>query len=88
MKLIVCPKCDDVLSLRTDRERICECGRSGGRYTDDLNAEIWGEAIPIGIANSSFIAALRARPDAGLGSRFEAFVIPRTCPTVHVKTAA
>ena len=82
MKLIVCFNCNDVISLR-NQERTCCCGESGGHYTDSLNAVVWGKAIPLGFNNRSFIDALKNRPDSGLGSMFEAFVIPKECPTVR-----
>lgn len=83
MKLIYCTHCDDIVKL-THEPRTCECGRSGGRYfSDGLNAEIWGDAVPLGIANPSFAEALKNRPKSGhQGSRFEAFVIPEECSTV------
>jgi hypothetical protein len=84
MKLIYCPDCSDMVRL-TLRKRSCACKKSWGKYTDNLNAVIGGIAIPIGISNSSFVDALWKRPQEGLGSRFEAFVIPKICPTVEQK---
>ncbi|MEM9947990.1 MAG: hypothetical protein AAF810_18280 [Cyanobacteria bacterium P01_D01_bin.36] len=49
---------------------------------DGVQARLWGDAIPLGIVNSSFAAAVRARPEEGAGERFKAFVIPVECPTV------
>lgn len=83
MKLIFCPECQDVVKLAMT-ERRCECGLVAGRYTDNLNAEINEAAIPLGIANSSLVGALRLRPDEGMGMEFTAFVIPRACPTIKV----
>lgn len=82
MKLLYCPKCSDVVKLGHNSPRTCVCRASGGRYVDNLNAEIWGEAIPLGFANSSLMMALRAQPESGLGKEFTAFVIPRVCPTI------
>jgi hypothetical protein len=82
MKLIMCTKCFDIVKcLRTDRT--CQCGQSGGKYAEDgLYATYWGSAVPLGFANSSFVRALKNQPfEAGLGERFEAFVIPEICPT-------
>lgn len=87
MKLILCPDCNDITSLRSDQIKVCACGRSGGRYVDELNAEIWGRAIPLGFANSTVVTALERRPDAGQGSTFTAFVIPYVCSTVAVVDA-
>lgn len=81
MKLIFCPECSDVVRL-VDYSRQCECGKSTGRYLDEVNAITTGLAIPLGIANPSLLEALNNRPEEGLGSRFEAFVIPRKCPTI------
>jgi len=41
--------------------RSCKCGKSSGRYTDSLNAEIKGLAVPMGIHNRSIAEALRTR---------------------------
>jgi len=84
IKLIYCPQCQDVVRL-IDDSRWCECGESGGRYTDELNALVWGEAVPLGIHNEIFKWALSARPQSGLGSCFDAWVIPVECPTVRSK---
>ena len=82
MKLIYCPKCQDVRKLDF-AITVCSCGASKGWYDDDaLNAVIKGEAIPIGFANDSFVNALRKRRPTGFGKRFDAFVIPEDCPTV------
>lgn len=84
MKLIFCPKCQDVLKLQPFK-RNCQCGAAFGYYLNEINAEIGGKAIPVGFANSSFAEALRSRPETGSGSRFEAFVIPKTCETIKEK---
>lgn len=57
MKLVFCPLCYDIVSLRR-KIRTCACGKSAGVYVDSSRAVISGEAIPIGIANSSFGSAL------------------------------
>jgi len=82
MKLFYCPKCKSIASLSKE-PRFCDCHRSGGVYTDDIHAEIWGAAIPLGIANDSFLQALQERPDKGLGKEFIAFVIPRHCVSIR-----
>jgi len=51
MKLILCPKCDDIFKLSRTLKS-CECGAARGRYLEDgLYAEINMVAIPIGLAN-------------------------------------
>jgi hypothetical protein len=81
MKLIFCPKCQDIVRL-IQTLRKCECGLSWGNCTDELNATIGGYAIPLGLDNSEFKQALQNRPKVGLGSRFDAWVIPHSCGTV------
>lgn len=66
----------------TKHLRTCQCGRSQGRYVDDLTAVFHGEtAVPLGFNNASFDAALQAQPLDGEGRDFIAFVIPQKCPT-------
>jgi hypothetical protein len=84
MKLLLCESCGDIFNLVTGRTKACHCGAASGRYLDDgLLAQITG-GIPLGVANASFEAALHLRPRDGLGSRFTAFVIPTSCPTIKV----
>jgi len=72
----------DVLALHR-AWRFCICGKSGGAFIDELNAEVMGEAISLGFAMTSFIRAINSRPDKGWGKEFEAFVVPRTCNTIR-----
>lgn len=82
MKMIYCPKCHDVCKLRR-KQVSCQCGASSGWYKrDGLNAVVAGMAIPIGFQNSSFVRALKNQPEEGRGEVFEAFVIPKECPTI------
>ena len=83
MKLIFCPKCEDVIKLQKQEIRFCKCEKSAGYYLNNLDAAICGEAIPIGFANQSFVEALKNRPEMGMGERFEAFVIPHKTPTIN-----
>lgn len=84
MKFIFCPHCEDIVRLKRET-RYCQCRSSWGRYTDDANAIINNVAIPLGLANSTLVKALKERPKSGLGSRFTAFVIPEECPTIRVE---
>lgn len=65
-----------------DFKRECKCGASSGRYVGSLDAEISGPAIPLGFDNMSLVFAIHNRPDSGMGSRFEAFVIQRECASI------
>lgn len=82
MKLLLCKKCLDLISLHIDEKRMCKCGSVGGKYTDGLNAVYFGDmAVPIGFANITLIAAIHNQPEDGMGEDFTAFVIPKVCPT-------
>ena len=60
MKLILCPKCDDMFKLSRTLKS-CKCGLSQGRYlADGLYAQINMAAVPIGIANSTLARGLVA----------------------------
>lgn len=82
MKLIYCPKCNDVFRLFYEK-RTCKCGKSSGWYNDVLYAYISGDAIPLGFDNAEFRRAIEERPGDGLGKMFSAFVIPKKCATVE-----
>lgn len=84
MKLIFCASCRDIVKLRLGTYRTCFCGESGGRYIDRVNAHIGGKAIPLGIRNDEFYAAIRNQPREGAGEEFCAFVIAEECPTIEV----
>ena len=86
MKLLFCIKCSDIFSL-TMEERTCKCGKSSGKYVDQINAEIKGDCMSIGFANQSFLDALRRQhienkyydgneDTCCKGQEFTAFVIP------------
>lgn len=82
MKLIFCPQCRDIVALHRQL-RTCLCGRAYGQYVDEVNAIYGGGAVPLGIANASLAHALQHRPESGRGVRFEAFVIPKRCPSMY-----
>jgi hypothetical protein len=82
MKLLMCLECQDVFKLRLNKERICLCGKCGGKYIDELNAVYWGRSILIGFDNVSLHLAIMNRPKEGLGKEFNAFVIPENCDTI------
>ncbi len=87
MKLILCPKCNDVIRL-IDIKRACRCGKSWGFYKDKRNAIINSVAVPIGIDNKSLAYAVRNRAltDSELNSiKVDTFIIPYVSRTVEVK---
>ena len=86
MKLLFCTNCTSIFNL-TKKPKTCECGKSKGHYTDDLNAVHSGPSIPIGFANSSFLKAIKIQNYLNkceansedvccAGEEFTAFVIP------------
>ena len=85
MKLLYCNTCRDIVKLNRTT-RTCQCGATGGHYKQDgLNAIYYGPAIPLGFANCSFHEAIDSQPEFGMGTNYNAFVIPKVCPTmVHV----
>ncbi len=83
MKLVLCKKCWDVIKLEKT-VRTCKCGSAGGKYLNDIQAVYYGsEAIPLGFNNSSLLKALQDQPEYGAGWPFDAFVIPKECPTME-----
>jgi len=83
MKLVLCKNCQDVIRL-FDEYRFCKCGKSGGRYIDDVVAVYWGtHAIPLGFDNGSLSMAVINQPpqNAPTGECFTAFIIPKQCRT-------
>lgn len=58
MKLLCCLDCADIFSL-SSKEKSCGCGKTSGKYIDDLNAVYSGNAQPIGFSNKSFRLALQ-----------------------------
>ena len=83
MKLLYCNTCRDIVKL-SRTTRTCQCGATGGHYREDgLNAIYYGPAIPLGFANSSFRDARDNQPEFGMGTVYNAFVIPKVCPTME-----
>jgi hypothetical protein len=92
MKLLLCSKCSDIRALRVTTWIRCRCHRSRARYQDENGvAEIGGEyAFLLGVANDSFVAALRreradreSNIERALGHEFTAFIIPHASVRVR-----
>lgn len=93
MKLILCKYCHDLIKLN-EQDRLCDCGRSGGRYLEDgHHAVMWGKALPVGIDNNTFVQAcqyLNFEPEDETGAvlkfiglEFKAFLInEKECSTI------
>ena len=83
MKLLFCLSCHDAFKL-SSKPRQCECGKTCGRYLDDINAIYHGIAAqPMGFSNQSLTLAMRIIrvADGPLGTPFDAFLIPEPCAT-------
>lgn len=77
MKLLYCSLCEDIRALQLDSIVVCRCGKTSGRYTDNVNAEYIGAGYLLGISNASFaLATRRYRADSTQNVPFEAFTIP------------
>ena len=84
MKLLYCNTCRDIVKL-SRTTRTCQCGVTGGHYKEDgLHAIYYGPAIPLGFANNSFSEARDNQPEFGMGTVYNAFVIPKVCPTMEL----
>ena len=82
MKLLFCRECEDIFNL-SFREKNCSCGKTKGKYLDNLNATYSGPAVPLGFSNLTFAQAIRRHSKKKLihGDNFTAFVIPKDCLT-------
>lgn len=68
MKLLICTWCNSVFNLKKNEIKTCSCGRCGGQYTNEIDAEYWGDkqtTYLIGFANSTLVTALRDQRDLG-----------------------
>ena len=81
MKLLYCPKCDDVFKLAYAK-RSCKCGKVSGKYLLDGLQAVYTGGVPLGFANSSLLIAIKNQRPGGLGREFIAFVIPKNCATM------
>ena len=79
MKLLYCKNCRDVVRLIKEN-RYCLCGKSSGMYLDNVNAVYSGNAVPLGINNSSFNEAVFYQKEKE-SITFDAFVIEKQCKT-------
>ena len=96
MKLLICLDCMDIFNLKK-HEKVCGCGKTKGKYIDDIKAEYSGNAMPIGFANSSFSAAYHeqrkkdklnfAKSDFTKGTEFTAFFIPASAKSINKVTS-
>jgi hypothetical protein len=91
MKLLMCPKCSTVRSIRLERTT-CDCGQVVAQYDPNRLTCKWnGQGELLGFTNSSFIGALREQRFSGdrkdgLGYTFTAFVIPHSAQSIVIDT--
>ena len=84
MKLLYCQECTDIVRLRVNQIRSCQCGKCSGEYVDKKLVRVSENAILIGFDNPSLKKALKHIPDDGQGEQFVAFIIPRKCDCVVI----
>lgn len=87
MKLLLCRECGDVIKLQPGTPRSCLCGKSAGRYLDDLSTVEQTEgSISIALHNHDLRDAVEAfddSPDAWAPLMvLRAYVNPRSEPDV------
>jgi hypothetical protein len=82
MKLILCPKCSDVVKCGMKKKRYCKCRKSWGMYVDELFADIGGYAVSVCFGNRSFVEALIKQPETGRGYEFTAWIPSRHCENI------
>ena len=58
MKLLFCPECGAMFSLRIGITKTCDCGRVSGQYNDRCQAEVNGKGIAVAIGNGSLHDAI------------------------------
>jgi hypothetical protein len=98
MKLIFCPKCQDVFKLHREM-KFCHCKTVFGRYHEDgLHAIVSRHAIVLGFDNLSLAKALEEKLGVPLSKfdlrkerkpydksiKLEAFIIPDDARTVEI----
>jgi hypothetical protein len=86
MKLLFCKNCEDLYRLfPSEHFRFCKCGKTGGKYINDLDAVYFekeeGIVVPLGLDNDKFHFAINHQRYEGQGNMFDAFVIPIKCRT-------
>lgn len=60
MKLLNCMECHDVQAM-TFTERTCFCGKSKGKYVNEVKVEVSGPSRVIGMRNDDYFASMRTR---------------------------
>lgn len=81
MKLLFCPKCQDIVRLLY-HTRSCRCGFTSGKVIHQHDA-YYTNGIPMGINNSSLVEAIKNQPESGIGIEFKAFIVPKQCSSFH-----
>lgn len=83
MKLLFCPTCRTIINIVADEKTQCRCGKSWGRYINNIEAEFNKHAVPIGFNNKSFRSAYMYKDDSIL-NRFIAFFINNKADNVKI----
>ncbi len=88
MKLMYCIHCGDVLALRYIR-RACSCGKSIGRSTLHVEAEVSGPCVVLGVKDDALMDAVEASPRAdGMGVEVMVLAVPERVTSVRCAIGA
>lgn len=81
MKLLLCPRCQDIKKLWNFIQE-CKCGKSWGRYRNGIDAIYGGDAILLGFDNDSLVKAVKLHLRNKGNHTFKAFTIPENAKTI------
>jgi len=85
MKLLFCPKCEDVRKLGF-KKIYCKCRKSWAYYKDERLAARNSHAVLIGLGNTSFVKAFKNRNNPLWSSHeFKAWIIGPDSEHVEVE---
>ena len=60
MKLLLCTKCGDLFKLHS-RKKKCSCKICSGKYMDEINVEVSGPCLVLGVDNNEIIRAIHVK---------------------------
>ena len=93
MKILMCLEWGDIFNLNYNNKN-CSCGKTSGKYINELDAEIKGKCKAIGFSNGTFIKAYQIqkieddaqakinKPVCCDGQNFGAFFIPESATSI------
>src|SRR5690242_14469189 len=82
MKLLYCPDCHSVFNLDYHL-KACECGKTKGKYDDNVEATVNGHGYSLAIGNGAFQNALMNLRHSGHASHDRSWYVDN-CKVTHV----